>query len=59
MTAFAIPPELEKYYDSDSVSCIANLANMTAEEKAKILKESLTEIFQKLVLSNSSMKMTL
>ena len=45
VTAFAIPPELEKYYDSDSVSCIANLANMTAEEKAKIfqLKESLTE----------------
>jgi FRG domain len=45
VTAFAIPPELEKYYDSDSVSCIANLANMTGEEKAKIfqLKESLTE----------------
>lgn len=45
VTAFAIPPELEKYYDSDSVSCIANLANITAEEKAKIvqLKETLTE----------------
>ncbi len=43
VTAFAIPPELEKYYDSDSVSCIANLANMTAEEKAMILKESMTE----------------
>jgi hypothetical protein len=45
VTAFAIPPELEKYYDSDSVSCIANLANMTTEEKGKIfeLKESLTE----------------
>jgi len=44
VTAFAIPPELEKYYDSDSVSCIANLANMTAEEKAEIyrLTESLT-----------------
>jgi len=44
VTAFAIPPELEKYYDSDSVSCIANLANMTAEEKAEIyrLRESLT-----------------
>jgi hypothetical protein len=44
VTAFAIPPELEKYYDSDSVSCIANLANMTAEEKADIyrLRESLT-----------------
>jgi len=45
VTAFAIPPELEKYYDSDSVSCIANLANMTAEEKAEIyqLRESLTD----------------
>lgn len=45
VTAFAIPPEVEKYYDSDSVSCIANLANMTAEEKSRIsqLKESLTE----------------
>ncbi|ACO32204.1 MULTISPECIES: FRG domain-containing protein [Acidobacterium] len=43
VTAFAIPQELEKYYDSDSVSCIANLANMTSEEKAKIyqLTESL------------------
>jgi len=43
VTAFAIPPELEKYYDSDSVSCIANLANMTAEEKDEIyqLTESL------------------
>ena len=36
VTAFAIPPEREKYYDSDSVSCLANLANMTSEEKAKI-----------------------
>ena len=45
VTAFAIPQELEKYYDSDSVSCIANLANMTSEEKAKIyrLTESLIE----------------
>lgn len=36
VTAFAIPPELEKFYDSDSVSCIANLANMTDQEKADI-----------------------
>jgi hypothetical protein len=43
VTAFAIPPEREKYYDSDSVSCLANLANMTSEEKAEIyrLRESL------------------
>ncbi|MDR3765155.1 MAG: FRG domain-containing protein [Acidobacteriota bacterium] len=43
VTAFAIPQELEKYYDSDSVSCIANLANMTSGEKDEIyrLRESL------------------
>ena len=43
VTAFAIPQEREKYYDSDSVSCIANLANMTSEEKDEIyrLEESL------------------
>jgi hypothetical protein len=41
--AFAIPPEREKYFDSDSVSCLANLANMTAEEKSEIyrLRQSL------------------
>jgi hypothetical protein len=46
VTAFAIPPEREKYFDSDSVSCIANLANMTFEEKAEIyqLKESVIEL---------------
>jgi hypothetical protein len=37
VTAFAIPPEREKYFDSDSVSCLANLANMTAEEKGRDL----------------------
>jgi hypothetical protein len=36
VTAFAIPPEREKYFDSDSVSCLANLANMTSEEKDSI-----------------------
>src|SRR5271155_4451675 len=43
VTAFAIPPERDKYYDSDSVSCLANLANMTSEEKDEIylLRESL------------------
>lgn len=45
VTAFAIPPEREKYFDSDSVSCIANLANMTSEEKVEIyqLKKSLID----------------
>jgi len=43
VTAFAIPSEREKYFDSDSVSCLANLANMTSDEKVKInrLRESL------------------
>lgn len=52
VTAFAIPDQLVKHYDSDSVSCIANLANMTSEEKDDIyrsierrcrLRESLSE----------------
>ena len=49
VTAFAIPPKFEKYYDSDSVSCIAHLANMTAEEKAEIyeLRESLTDEYER------------
>ena len=36
VTAFAIQPEHEKWFDSDTVSCIANLANMTSEEKTEI-----------------------
>jgi hypothetical protein len=38
MTAFAIPEGREKYYDSDSVSCLANLANMTKAEKDQIVQ---------------------
>ena len=37
VTAFAVPEGREKYYDSDSVSCIANLANMAKEEKETIV----------------------
>ena len=36
VTAFAIQPEHAKYFDSDTVSCLANLANMTSKEKAEI-----------------------
>lgn len=38
VTAFAIPEGREKYYDSDSVSCLANLANMTKLEKDNIVE---------------------
>jgi hypothetical protein len=38
VTAFAVPPEREKYFDSDAVSCLANLANMTEDEKSRIYK---------------------
>jgi hypothetical protein len=38
VTAFAIPQDREKYYDSDSVSCLANLANMTKSEKEEIVE---------------------
>jgi hypothetical protein len=36
VTAYAVPPEREKYYDSDAVSCLANLANLTTPEKNEI-----------------------
>ena len=38
VTAFAVPPAREKYFDSDSVSCLANLANTTESEKAEIYR---------------------
>jgi hypothetical protein len=38
VTAFAVPEGREKYFDSDAVSCLANLANMTAKEKADIVR---------------------
>src|SRR5438067_1338092 len=39
---FSIPEEREKYFDSDCVSCLAHLANMTHREKRTIyeLRES-------------------
>ena len=37
VTGFAVPEGREKYFDSDSVSCLANLANMTAREKDEII----------------------
>ena len=37
VTAFAIPSGREKYYDSDAISCLANLANMTKKEKEEIV----------------------
>ncbi|GAA5265246.1 hypothetical protein ACOSOMT5_P1671 [Acidiphilium sp. MT5] len=37
VTAFSIPKGREKYFDSDSVSCLANLANLTKEEKNAII----------------------
>ncbi|MDR4308406.1 FRG domain-containing protein [Chelatococcus sambhunathii] len=33
----SIPDTRRKFYDSDAISCVANLANLTAEEKAEIL----------------------
>jgi hypothetical protein len=38
VTAFAVPEGRWKYFDSDSVSCLANLANMTADEKDEIVR---------------------
>ena len=37
VTCFLIPRQRAKYYDSDTVSCLSNLANMSNDEKAEIL----------------------
>lgn len=54
VTAFSIPLEREKYFDSDSVSCLANLANMTWEEKAEIIRvrESLKSLADDRLIKN-------
>lgn len=36
--ALFLPVERQRYYDSDRVSCMANLANLTVEEKKEIAK---------------------
>ena len=36
VTAFAVSSKQEKYFDSDSITCLANLANLTKVEKYKI-----------------------
>ena len=38
VTGFSVPEQREKYYDSDSISCIANLANMTSSEKQTMVE---------------------
>ena len=38
VTGFSVPEQREKYYDSDSVSCISNLANLTKAEKNLIIE---------------------
>lgn len=35
--AYDVPKSRRKYFDSDSVSCVANLANLTDEEKSDLL----------------------
>ncbi|WP_421935597.1 FRG domain-containing protein [Phenylobacterium sp.] len=37
VTAFSVPAEREKYFDSDCVSCLSNLANLTQPEKDAIV----------------------
>lgn len=35
---FNVPNARKKYYDSDTVSCVANLANLSSDEKSELLK---------------------
>ena len=47
---FEIPPKRRKYFDSDTVSCIANLANLSEQEKKEIAQapEMDDELFNRL-----------
>lgn len=38
VTAFSVPTGREKYFDSDSVSCLANLSNLEESEKNAIIE---------------------
>ncbi|AYO82205.1 FRG domain-containing protein [Methylobacterium brachiatum] len=40
----AIPNDRRKYYDSDTISCLSNLANMSPDEKAEILRNYKKEV---------------
>lgn len=38
LTAYFVPVERQKYYDSDTVSCLSNLANLRIDQKDEIFK---------------------
>jgi hypothetical protein len=50
VVVYDVPKIRRKYFDSDSVSCVSNLANLTDEEKAELLDNEKLDIddFQKL-----------
>ncbi|QDK32687.1 FRG domain-containing protein [Sphingomonas sp. IC081] len=41
---YDVPKSRRKYFDSDSVSCAANLANLTDEEKSELLRNEEMEL---------------
>lgn len=41
---FQVPPDRKKYFDSDSISCICNLANLKESEKTVLRSTSATNI---------------
>ncbi|CAH3875622.1 FRG domain-containing protein [Enterobacter hormaechei] len=38
ITAYFVPVERQKYYDSDTVSCLANIANLRLEQKDELFE---------------------
>jgi hypothetical protein len=46
VTAFAVSSNKEKYFDSDSVSCLANLGNLNKDEKNMIVNIIKAEILR-------------
>ncbi|HGG8774423.1 TPA: FRG domain-containing protein [Enterobacter asburiae] len=43
-----VPPDRAKYYDSDTVSCLSNLASLRSDQKAEILRLAEGKIDKKL-----------
>jgi hypothetical protein len=41
---YTVPPQQRKYFDSDTVACVANLSNLSPDEKQEIIDASAIDI---------------
>ena len=56
IAAFYVPPERAKYYDSDTVSCLAHLASLSNDQKKEIIELATSGIAKKEFNSKSVVK---